>query len=59
MSQDDYDANLPNWLPSDLDEAYVGSLMTHVVEPGKFANWIAPARVGINNQALDFEYVTL
>ncbi len=59
MSQDDYDANLPNWLPSDLDEAYVGSLMTQVVEPGKFANWIAPPRVGINNQALDFEYVTL
>jgi benzoyl-CoA 2,3-dioxygenase component B len=59
MSQDDYDANLPNWLPSGLDEAYVGSLMTQVVEPGKFANWIAPPRVGINNQALDFEYVTL
>ena len=28
-----------------------------VVEPGKFVNWIAPPRAGINNQPLNFEYV--
>ena len=28
-----------------------------VVELGKFANWIAPPRAGINNQPLHFEYV--
>ncbi len=28
-----------------------------VVEPGKFANWIAPPRRGINQKPLDFEYV--
>jgi benzoyl-CoA 2,3-dioxygenase component B len=28
-----------------------------VVERGKFANWIAPPRAGINNQPLDYEYV--
>jgi benzoyl-CoA 2,3-epoxidase subunit B len=28
-----------------------------VVEPGKFANWIAPPRRGIKSQSLDFEYV--
>jgi benzoyl-CoA 2,3-dioxygenase component B len=28
-----------------------------VVEPAKFANWIAPPRTGINSRPLDFEYV--
>jgi benzoyl-CoA 2,3-dioxygenase component B len=28
-----------------------------VIEPGKFANWIAPPQRGINNQPRDFEYV--
>jgi len=27
------------------------------VEPGKFANWIAPPARGVNNQPLNFEYV--
>ena len=48
----------PEWLPNPADHAYVQSLMTgRVVEPGKFANWIAPPRAGINNQPLNFEYV--
>jgi len=47
-----------HWLPSDDDYSYVQSLMGHrVTELGKFANWIAPPRVGVNNQPLDFEYV--
>ncbi len=45
------------WLPSDEDRAFVGSLMGRVVEPGKFANWIAPPVMGINRQPVDFEYV--
>jgi len=28
-----------------------------VIEPGKFANWIAPPIRGINNQPATFEYV--
>jgi benzoyl-CoA 2,3-dioxygenase component B len=28
-----------------------------VVQPGKFAHWIAPPARGINGQAADFEYV--
>ena len=59
ISQEEYDTSIKNWLPSDKDEEYVGSLMTQVTEPGKFANWIAPPRVGINNQPIDFEYVKL
>jgi len=31
--------------------------MGRVVEPCRFANWISPPARGINNQALDFEYV--
>jgi benzoyl-CoA 2,3-dioxygenase component B len=45
------------WLPSAADRAYVASLMGRVVEPGKFANWIAPPVIGINRQPVDFEYV--
>ncbi len=45
------------WLPSDEDRAFVASLMGRVIEPGKFANWIAPPARGINNQPVEFEYV--
>ena len=45
------------WLPTASDRAFVASLMGRVVEPGKFANWIAPPARGINNQPVDFEYV--
>jgi benzoyl-CoA 2,3-dioxygenase component B len=31
--------------------------MGRVVEPGKFAGWIAPPAVGINRQPIDFDYV--
>jgi hypothetical protein len=39
------------------DRAFVASLMGRVVEPGKFANWIAPPVMGINRQPVDFDYV--
>jgi benzoyl-CoA 2,3-dioxygenase component B len=44
-------------LPTAEDRAFVASLMGRVAEPGKFANWIAPPAIGINRQAVDFEYV--
>lgn len=47
------------WLPSEFDQEYVKSLMVPVTEPGEFAGWIAPPRIGINNQAVDTEYVKL
>jgi benzoyl-CoA 2,3-dioxygenase component B len=31
--------------------------MGRVVEPGKFAGWIAPPIAGVNRQSLKFEYV--
>ena len=47
------------WLPSADDQAYVGSLMQPVTEPGRVAGWIAPPARGINGQAIDYEYVRL
>ncbi len=53
----EWNARVHEWLPSDEDRAFVASLMGRVVEPGRFANWIAPPATGINRQPVDFEYV--
>ena len=45
------------WLPNDDDRNYITSLMRPVVEPGKYADWIAPPPRGINGQPIDFSYV--
>jgi benzoyl-CoA 2,3-dioxygenase component B len=50
-------AQLDSWLPTAQDRQFVQSLMHRVVDPGKFANWIAPPQVGINRMAPTFEYV--
>jgi benzoyl-CoA 2,3-dioxygenase component B len=48
-----------NYLPSAEDGAFIGSLMQPVIERGKFASWIAPPKVGIDNRPGDFEYVRI
>ncbi|MEP7328116.1 MAG: benzoyl-CoA 2,3-epoxidase subunit BoxB, partial [Betaproteobacteria bacterium] len=45
------------WLPTVADRAFVASLMGRVIEPGKFAHWIAPPAMGVNRQPVDFDYV--
>ena len=57
VSSEEWMAKVGEWLPTNEDRAYVGSLMGRVVEPGKFANWIAPPVMGINRQPVDFDYV--
>jgi benzoyl-CoA 2,3-dioxygenase component B len=57
VSDAEWQARRNEWLPSDEDRAFVASLMGRVVDPGKFANWIAPPAMGINRQPVDFEYV--
>ncbi|MBX9607928.1 MAG: benzoyl-CoA 2,3-epoxidase subunit BoxB [Gammaproteobacteria bacterium] len=57
VSETEWAARVDEWLPSATDRAFVTSLMGRVVEPGKFANWIAPPMIGINRQPVDFEYV--
>jgi benzoyl-CoA 2,3-dioxygenase component B len=46
-------------LPSSSDRDFIESLMQPEFTPGKFASWIAPPRVGIDNKPGDFEYVKI
>jgi benzoyl-CoA 2,3-dioxygenase component B len=57
ISEAEWKARVDQWLPSATDRVFVTSLMGRVVDPGKFANWIAPPAMGINRQPVDFEYV--
>jgi benzoyl-CoA 2,3-dioxygenase component B len=57
ISAEAWNAKVRDWLPTAEDRAFVQSLMGRVVEPGKFANWIAPPSSGINGQPVDCEYV--
>jgi benzoyl-CoA 2,3-dioxygenase component B len=57
LTEAEWNERRGDWLPTAEDQAYVASLMRPVVEPGKFAGWIAPPSRGINGQPLDFPYV--
>jgi benzoyl-CoA 2,3-epoxidase subunit B len=48
-----------DYLPSTADGDFISSLMEPVSEPGKYANWIAPPKMGIDNKPGDFEYVKI
>ncbi len=47
------------WLPSKADGDFIAALMKPQIEPGKFASWISPPKVGIDNKPGDFEYVRI
>ncbi len=57
VSPEEWKAKEGEWLPSPADFAFVASLMGPVLEPGKFAGWIAPPSMGINKNPVEFEYV--
>jgi benzoyl-CoA 2,3-epoxidase subunit B len=57
LSKQEWEDRSIRWLPSDDDNEFVGSLMGRIIEPGKFANWIAPPARGVNNLPIEFEYV--
>jgi benzoyl-CoA 2,3-dioxygenase component B len=57
VSEAQWQAGVREWLPTAEDRAFVASLMGRVLEPGRFAGWIAPPASGINRQPVDFEYV--
>jgi benzoyl-CoA 2,3-dioxygenase component B len=59
VSREAWEHGAREWLPSESDRGFVQSLMQQVVEPGKMAAWIAPPDRGINNLAVDHEYVHL
>ncbi len=59
ISQQEYDKNKGEWLPSDADGDFIKSLMIPESRAGEYAGWISPPKVGIDNKPGDFEYVKL
>jgi benzoyl-CoA 2,3-dioxygenase component B len=59
ITKEEFEKHLTEWIPSASDRAFVQSLMQRVIEPGKMAGWIAPPERGINNLAINYEYVKL
>ncbi len=59
VSREEWDARRDEWLSNKADGDFIQSLMTPVMEAGRYAGWIAPPRVGIDNHPGDFEYVKL
>ena len=59
LSGAEYDARRKDWLPTHADGDFIQSLMKPVTEPGQYAGWINPPKVGIDNKPGDFEYVKL
>src|SRR5262249_15618765 len=57
VSDDEWTAHEREWLATPPDRSVLASLMGRVLEPGKFAHWIAPPVVGVNRQPADFRYV--
>ena len=59
VSGEAYDRGVTDWLPTHADGDFIQSLMKPCYEAGKYASWIAPPKVGIDNKPGDFEYVKL
>ncbi len=57
LTKDEWERQSANWVPSAEDHEFVSSLMGRVIEPGKFASWIAPPARGVNNLPVEFDYV--
>jgi benzoyl-CoA 2,3-epoxidase subunit B len=58
-SEAEWQKRRDEFLPSDSDRAFIEGLMQPEFEPGKFASWIAPPKVGIDNKPGEFEYVKI
>ena len=59
ISKEEYERRKDEWVPAAADRVFVKSLMQKVVTPGKMAGWIAAPERGINNMAVEYEYVHL
>jgi benzoyl-CoA 2,3-dioxygenase component B len=57
ISEEEWKANINNWIPTLEDRAFVESLMVPITEVGKVAGWIAPPARGIQGKDPNFEYV--
>ncbi|MEM7745570.1 MAG: benzoyl-CoA 2,3-epoxidase subunit BoxB [Pseudomonadota bacterium] len=59
IDQATWEAKKADWLPNQSDADYIESLMEPCWEPGQYAGYIAPPKVGIDNKPGDFEYVKI
>jgi len=59
LSDAEWQAKRSDVLPSDADRDFIESLMQLQLERGRFASWIAPPKVGIDNKPGEFEYVKI
>jgi benzoyl-CoA 2,3-dioxygenase component B len=59
VSQDAWEAMRDDLLPSAADGDFIAALMQPVTEPGRYASWIAPPKLGIDNKPGDYEYVKI
>src|SRR5580692_4053153 len=59
LTAEQWEARKETMLPSADDSRFVESLMQPVQQPGAYASWIAPPRIGIDNMPGDFEYVKI
>lgn len=59
LTEEVWEAQSGAWLSNETDMQFINSLMKACHQPGEYASWIAPPRVGINKQATDFEYVKI
>ncbi len=57
VDEETWRARADEWLPSNEDQEFVGSLMVGVTEPGKMAGWLSPPSSGIHDRPVEFEYV--
>ena len=57
LSAEEWEKRKDEWVPSKADGDFIDSLMKPQWETGKYAGWISPPRVGIDNKPGDFEYV--
>jgi benzoyl-CoA 2,3-dioxygenase component B len=59
LSESGWNQGKSDWLPSSEDGDFIQSLMVPATEPGQYAGWIAPPKMGIDNRPGDFEYVQI
>ena len=59
IGKEEWETGRDAWLPSTDDGGFIESLMKPCWTKGKYADWIAPPRVGIDNKPGDFEYVRI
>ncbi len=59
LSETEWAKMQAQWIPTTDDGAFIESLMVPCWEPGKYAGWLSPPKVGVDNKGGDFEYVKI